>query len=261
MVLKHAGDEAAPKPFKTLAEHIFHELRGDLIRGRMEPGSKLRVEELRIKYGVSGSAVREALSRLAALGLVQAEGQRGFFVPDSSVADLLDLTKVRIWVEATALRAAMTSGDSNWEAEILAAAHRLAANEPKVDSADAMNLDPAWEVRHRAYHTALVVACGSPRLLAYREVLYDMSERYRWRSISTGLMGRDVHAEHRRITEAVMARDVPRACGALAGHLVETARMVLTISTGSSSEAAKLVDALTDDVARGTWTPVSLSQI
>jgi DNA-binding GntR family transcriptional regulator len=239
---------SAPVFFKTLAERVFHQLRLDIIQGRLKPGTKLRVEELCATYDTGGSPVREALSRLTSFGLVQAEGQRGFFVAEASIEDLIDLTTVRIWAETTALRSAIARGDRNWEAEILAAVHRLGESGPDLDPDNPTYLEPRWADRHRAYHRALLSACGSARLLAYREVLYDLSERYRTRSITPASSKRDVPREHQAIAEAAIARDAPSACARLAEHFLETTRVVLMAETGSAAEAARMIEAIRTEV-------------
>jgi GntR family carbon starvation induced transcriptional regulator len=65
---------------KTLSESAYDALRDDIIRGRLEPEEKLRIEELRQKYATGASPLREALNRLAGEGFVTTEGQRGFRV-------------------------------------------------------------------------------------------------------------------------------------------------------------------------------------
>jgi GntR family carbon starvation induced transcriptional regulator len=74
-----------------------------------------------------------------------------------------------------------------------------------------------------------VAACGSPRLLAIREDLFEHSERYRRLLIEYGTEGRDLAAEHREIASAVMARDVPTACALIAGHIRKTATTMMAI--------------------------------
>ena len=151
-----------PRPeAKTLAEGAFFEIKSDILRSRFPPGHWLRLDELRETYGISISPLREALSRLIATGLVTAEGQRGFRVAEMSSENLIDITKTRIWVEDMALRSAILAGDRRWEAEIIAATHRLGdgPNVRKVGSSYA--LDDDWEINHRRFHNALVSACTS----------------------------------------------------------------------------------------------------
>jgi GntR family transcriptional regulator, carbon starvation induced regulator len=225
---------------KTLTELIVGRVRADILRCRLKPGDKLRVEELRATYGAGGSPVREALSRLTSVGLVRVEGQRGFTVADVSTEDLLDLTRVRIWVESAAMRSSIRNGDRNWEAEILASAHRLGNDQPKIAATDGAGLEPDWERRHREFHSALVRACDSPRLMHQRDLLSDLSDRYRHMSVVSGVRGRNPGAEHAAIVAAALARDAERAAQLVADHFLETSRIVL-IGTGTSTSAADML--------------------
>ena len=57
---------------RTLIETAYATLRNEIIDGTLEPGAKLRTEELRARYDVSGSTIREALTRLLGEALVTA---------------------------------------------------------------------------------------------------------------------------------------------------------------------------------------------
>ena len=56
-------------------------LRHDIVAGVLKPDTKLKMRELKARYGMGGSPLREALAQLAARGLVSQEPQRGFRVP------------------------------------------------------------------------------------------------------------------------------------------------------------------------------------
>jgi DNA-binding GntR family transcriptional regulator len=118
-------DAELGKASKTHSEYMFQRLSADIIHCRFEPGAKLTSDSLRKRYDVGISPLREALSRLSAVGLVTQVGQRGFRVAPISPEDLIDLTRVRIFVECTAIRLSLGLGNADWEAEILAAAHRF----------------------------------------------------------------------------------------------------------------------------------------
>src|SRR5438874_13614820 len=88
----------------TLTEELHHRIRQDIILGTLQPASKLKLEHLSKIYGASVNTLRETLSRLAADGLVVAEGQRGFAVLPVSMEDLRDITQMRQLLECHALR-------------------------------------------------------------------------------------------------------------------------------------------------------------
>ena len=83
------------------------------------------------------TTAREILTRLAAEGLVLAEGQRGFTVMPASLADLIDITETRRLIECHAARLSVVRPDLEWESRLVAAYHKLSkAEELVVKEAD-----------------------------------------------------------------------------------------------------------------------------
>src|SRR6476661_6316132 len=87
----------------TLTARVFALMRSDILGLRLEPGSKLVLEELRDKYEVGASPLRESLSRLAVEGLVTGEDRRGFRVAQITEDDFIDLTMLRKEIEVMAV--------------------------------------------------------------------------------------------------------------------------------------------------------------
>ncbi|WP_197063422.1 FCD domain-containing protein [Novosphingobium malaysiense] len=204
----------------TLIARTYNELKNDIIRGRLTPHEKLRVEHLKHDYDVSSGTLREALTMLMADRLVVAEGQRGFRVRSISPQELLDLNRIRVLLEKEAIRQAVECGDEDWEAGVVTAFHLLGktttafANDP--ENPEVLEL---WEERHRAFHLALISASPSEWLRYFLSMAYQQYERYRHLFLEvarSASRGRDPHAEHTAIVDAVLARD-----GDLAATLVE----------------------------------------
>jgi DNA-binding GntR family transcriptional regulator len=199
-------------------------LRDDIVHGRLAPGSRLRVEELRGTYGFGATPLREALSRLVETGLVDAIAQRGFRVAPVSQADLDDVTEHRIALEVLALRDSMDHRDSAWEATVVSSHYLLArAEEALIDlTSSAFN---AYERCNRNFHEALVGACSSRWTLRFRAQIYAQHERYRRISMSVA-PGRtvDVREEHRSIQEAAIRGDTAATCDLTAQHILRTVR-------------------------------------
>jgi DNA-binding GntR family transcriptional regulator len=211
---------------RTLTSAVLERLRTDILSTKLVPGQKLHIAGLAKQFGVSLAAVREALSRLVADGLVQASDQRGFRVSPVSSADLADVTQTRIDIESLALRRSIERGDAAWLAAVEKAF--VALNDvPYRHPDDPHSHNETWIARHRVFHRALVNACGSQWLLGFRDELHEQSERYRRLSVrrETGTI-RDVESEHAAIVHAVLRRDADAAVTALAQHFMTTLRLV-----------------------------------
>lgn len=208
---------------RTLIERSYERLRDDIVEGRLKPGEKLRVEHLKARYQVGAGTLREAITRLVSDALVVAEGQRGFRVAPMALADLEDLTRLRLHIEIDALRQSIRHGDAAWRAQLQQAWDELSAFEQPVTPA----LRVAWEKRNSRFHEALIGACASPWTMKVLRLLGRHSERYRQYAI--GLSGdyRDVHAEHRQIFELAMAGQEARAALALEVHIRATPDMLV----------------------------------
>ena len=212
------------RPVRSLTSAVLAQLRAEILSCRLEPGEKLLIAGLARGFGVSLSAVREALSRLAAEGLVESEDQRGFHVSPVSLEGLLDITRTRIEIEGLALRRAIELGDARWEEAVRGAYQRLATT-PLPRPADPGPAFEHWRALHAQFHLALVAACGSGWLLRFRTLLDEQSERYR--SLAHHVQPRDVEGEHRTLMQAALDRDAEAALGALRHHLALTAAIIM----------------------------------
>lgn len=218
---REASVSAAP----TLAARVFAQLRRDILACVLMPNEKLRLDALRQHYGVGATPLREALSRLAGQRLVVSEGQRGFRVAPVSADDLDDITNLRCEIEPLALRLSIARGDDRWEARVIGAFHHLSLMPRRRWKPGDAKMDE-WNQRHAAFHHALIDHCGSPRLLAIRETLFDHAQRYQRLWIAFGETPRDDEKEHRDICQAALARDAEAAGRLTIEHIADTARLV-----------------------------------
>ena len=206
----------------TLTSQVYGRLYEDIIAGKLEPGTKLKVEELRELYNTGASAVREALSQLSSDRLVDRFDRRGFRVAGVSDAEFRDLLNARCWIEERALREAISRGQEAWEENIVLCFYRLSKDPRSMGSDGVFSPNPAWEVHHKAFHMALLADCGSPILLGYSQELYDKNVRYRNLAAPSAYPGRDTQSEHQAIMEATLAREADKAVQLLLEHYRKT---------------------------------------
>lgn len=208
------------------AEVVYEAIRRDILSGRLVPGARLPFAELVERYQSSIGVIREGLQRLLEQGLVTSEPRLGFFVITVGADELRELTTARTEIEILALRYAIQDGDTEWEAQLVAAHHRLAAAH-QYDDVAADGFTDLWARAHAAFHHTLLAGCGNRHILAAALSLRDAAELYwRW-SAPRYDRERDIAQEHRDIADAALARDATRASELLTTHICRTTNALL----------------------------------
>ncbi len=88
----------------SLSGSLFHQLRADILQGRLQPGEKLTEQRICQEYVVSRTPVREAFQKLEMDGLIETIPHRGAFVVGITTRDLQDMYELRKAYEAIAVR-------------------------------------------------------------------------------------------------------------------------------------------------------------
>ncbi|MBT3989291.1 MAG: FCD domain-containing protein [Rhodospirillaceae bacterium] len=208
----------------TLAAQTYNKIRQDIISGSLEPGSKLQSEKLKKQYDVGSSPLREALTQLAANGLVTSEGQKGFRVVDVSLKELRDITKLRMHLEVHGFKESIAHGDVEWEVAVTSAYRRLVHAIEELSSGKSGSAR-SWEDIHRGFHLSLVQGCGSPWLISFCHRLYEHFERYRRIYVEYREISPKILEEHEALHQAAINRDADLAEKLLSEHILFAARL------------------------------------
>jgi DNA-binding GntR family transcriptional regulator len=201
---------------ETAGERAWRLIRSDILFGRLAPGRKLRLEQLKKDYGVSISALREVLNRLSSEKLVLAEEQRGFEVSPVSVKDLKEIAALRLLLETHALEQSFAAGDMEWEAQVVAAHHKLALMEERMRAGDRREAE-IWKLYDWQFHQALISACGSRTLMETHGGVFDKYLRYQM--LALGFRGDIAADEHRLLLDCALRRDARKASAVLETHI------------------------------------------
>lgn len=206
---------------RTLADQAAILLARLIVSGSTPPGSRLNVVKLSQQHGIGATPIREALSRLISSGLVVANGQKGFRVAEISPEDLVDIVRMRLLVEVAALRLSMAKGDTAWEADVLHATHMLIRHQDRNPESSVLEADEL----HKRFHTALISACGSRRMLELHSVLFDQGHRYRVLLLPSVQGHGSMVENHRQLAEKAIQRS-PDAADMLAAQLRRPLEMI-----------------------------------
>ncbi len=235
----------------TKADDIALALEEAIVTGEIPPGSVLRQEHLSEQFQVSRTPVREALRRLAALGLVSFEPNRGVRVRMLARDELREAFLVRAELEslATEIAAPKMSLDDLAALEEAERAFSEATRElVEMSHAGRQDLQLArkWLHANHAFHDVIYSAAGVPLIermakAARRTFLVkpvwatgaDLDELYQKND-----------RQHRAIREAITARS-PQGARVLAReHVLSSGRLLEAILDKVASQAREPTSSL-----------------
>jgi len=154
---------------KLESEHLwdqaFEQLRNAIYAGQFAPGSVLPLRSLADSFGTSITPVRDAVSRLISLGVLERGARNAAIVPYVTTEALEDLTTVRCQLEGLAAREAAQRGGR-------AAADELASHLAHMKELIAQEDFAPYLDAHRAFHFRIYQMAGNPILSELIETLW-----------------------------------------------------------------------------------------
>jgi DNA-binding GntR family transcriptional regulator len=203
---------------------VHDELRSAILRGEYAPLQRLIEAELIERYGTTRFALRNALTRLAAEGLIELQPNRGARVRQISAEEAIEITEIRRAVEAlVAARAAERVTDEEIiELRDLGEAMSSAVAGMDMLGYSDLNARLHGSVRRIArHHTAT-------RLI---EQLHGQMVRHQFRLAFVPGRPSVSLPEHLAIIDAICARDPERAERAMHAHIDSVLKMLTTVAT------------------------------
>lgn len=210
----------APVAHATAADAATSALFTAIVDRTIAPGSHLRLQDLAEQFRLSMMPVREAIRRLAALGLVEVEPHKGAFVRPMTLEDVTATYTTRFLLEGAAARAA-AARFTDADAEI---AHDALDDRARfLDRGDAEHARDA----HERFHFTIYDAAGNPWLNRCIMPLWRNSERYRIESMRHKELNEQRAREHEEILAAVIAGDGDAAEEAMVLHLRKSMDLIV----------------------------------
>lgn len=195
-----------------LSETLRERIEEEIATGKLAPGTHLDEVEMTQRFGVSRTPVREALLRLADLGLVDIYPQSGTRVAPIRIEKVRAAQLIREAVEVEIVGRAALEADAETLArlETLIDDQRIAAG--RGDIRRLFELD-------EAFHRAIFAAAG---FLSVSEELEDLRvhlDRLRYISVAWPRPAEFIVREHTAILAGMAARDAVAAAAAMRAHL------------------------------------------
>lgn len=219
---------------RDLSTRVYQVLQRDILHGELPPGSRLSLDELAVRFGISVSPIRDALRLLAADGLVELRSRRGAFVTQPSRTVIQEVFQFRAILECAAVDFVIAAGPPVLET---LRAHVAAMTETMVGETHADYL--AYIAHDQGFHRALVQAIGNGKLLESYDSLASFPLIVRLLHRSESHRATATLAEHRRILDALAAQDAEAARAAIRAHLEQALADFLRRSEALAHEAAR----------------------
>ena len=209
--------------YKPLRELVFEALREAIVDGTLAPGERLMEAQLAEELGVSRTPVREAIRKLELAHYVVMVPRRGAYVADISLKDVADVFEIRGALEALAaeLAAERASEDEIERMERLLV--QIGQAVEAKDVAAVVELDTQ-------FHDTLLKASRNERLYVIISQLREQIQRFRTRTLSNPARMKVAVEEHRRLVEALAARDADLARRLAAEHIESAANSLMQLS-------------------------------
>jgi DNA-binding GntR family transcriptional regulator len=237
----------------TKADDIALALEHAIVSGDIPPGTVLRQEQLSEQYAVSRTPIREALRRLAALGFVSFEPNRGVRVRTPSLEELREAFLIRAELEGVATEVAATRFGPSEVAELQAAEDRFAELTDRLrgaarDDDGRRALVGDWVRANHAFHDVIYRAAGMPLVERVAKTM-RFSGSAVWNppdAHELDALYRANETQHRSIIAALqagspagaraLAREHVLSSGALLERIVEQSARLLTTQRRHTSD-------------------------
>ena len=229
----------------TKADDIARVLEDEIVAGSIAPGTVLRQEQLSERFDVSRTPVREALRRLAALGLVSFEPNRGVRVRSISPGELREAFLVRAELEALCTEVATPRMTADDLAALDAAERRFGdltlelRDQARRGDARDSSLFVAWMQANYAFHDVIYrvadlplverVAKGARRTFIGERVWMargELDELYAKNDL-----------QHRAIREAIGAGSAAAARVLAREHVLSSGRLIESVLESVGAQA------------------------
>ncbi len=202
------SDRAVAEPSR---DEIVRVLEHEIMTAQLKPRERLDERVLAARFGVSRAPVRDAIGRLASLGLVDVRPRSGSYVASLNASEVIELLEVMSGLEGLCAYHAAQRADAT-EREALARLADLcneAATGATEDYISANNM----------FHEQIYVCARNRQLASLTRRARQRIDAYRHLALRVPGRLREAAEEHAGILDAICAGDGPRAQRLMASHV------------------------------------------
>jgi DNA-binding GntR family transcriptional regulator len=204
--MSRRGHDESPR------EHIVRDVVRGLYEGRYEPGQRLLEAQITADYGVSRGPVREALNRLAAMGVVKLTPQRGAQVRRLIIHEAIDILVLAQGLVGIGARLAAERIEKPGAAERLQIAF---ANLSQFDNASGT---AAYAMARDGFYAAINAIANNAELSRILPSVQIHLIRVQFRAVMR-TVDRRRHRDYQDIMKAILSHNAKAAEKAARAHI------------------------------------------
>lgn len=208
----------------TLRETAYAKFRESLYSQELKAGQFVSQKELSTLLDVPMGAIREALKRLEAGGLIKLIAQRGVQIVDVNVTFINEAFEFRIVIESEAVRRVAKAPDVAMLTALRSRTQEIIDNF-EIDPSDDL-LQDAMEV-DLELHELLVSAFSNKMIRESYQLLADKIRLIRLNNLYSVEHLQFAMREHLEIIDSLLAKDQDAAVASLRAHLITSWRRSL----------------------------------
>lgn len=195
----------------SLADQVFDHLENDILSGKYQRGEVLTESKLSAELGVSRTPIREALRRLEQEHIIEESG-KGSVVIGINEKDLEDIFMIRKSIEC---QVAALAAKNRTEEQLKQLREALEFQEFYLNKKDPDQI----KLMDSRFHETLYKLSGSTAFYDTLVPLHKKIQKYRRASVTNSSRAEASVAEHRKIYEAIEAKNTALAAKYASEHV------------------------------------------
>ena len=205
---------------RPLREIVYEQLKMQILRGKIVPGTRMMEVELAEEMGVSRTPVREAIRKLEKEGLVTIEPRRGAYASDISVKDMVDTLEVREDLEGLAASLAAERMNADQIQELMRLTKGYSEAIKNSDMEKIISYD-------EQFHRHIVACSGNKTLMQISETVQELALRFRYLYYDDFSRYENMPVEHKRIIDAITSGNAEEARSVADEHVKKLKEFVI----------------------------------
>ena len=205
---------------KPLREMVYEELKMQILKGSIIPGTRMMEVELAEEMGVSRTPIREAIRKLEKEGLVTIEPRRGAYASMISTEDMVEILEVRQDLEGLAAYFAADRMTDDKMEEL------KKESDSYNDAVRRGNMEDM--IKHDTrFHHIIVESCRNKILVQMIEQLRELVLRFRYIYYDNFRRAENMPEEHEAIVAAIAEGNADKARAAADIHIERLKELVV----------------------------------